>query len=286
MAKTKKAKKKISKAKNKKRVAKKQVKPKQQTKRKGVMAIIPYSEIARPEVYKGKYTLIPTPFTETQIRNIIAPTPANIIKQRPGKGGGKWDYVPGWWFKKKLNFVFGFAHDFDILGERVDGDYITVKGKLTVKHPKTGQMLTSKADYGGAAIKYHKDKPHKPENYLDISNDFKAAATDCLKRCAVQLGFAMDVYGKNESADEGFQVIENGNSSKERKQAEIIETISKEEADKILITAIDAGFKSKAQTIAGVNRLLKTNIKELTKLTKSQAKTIEVALLQKKNKGK
>ena len=179
---------------------------------RGVMAIIPYSEIAKPEMYKGKYTLVPTPFNENQIKAIIAPTPPNIISKRPGKGGGEWDYVPGWWFKKKLNFVFGFAHDFDILGERVDGEYITVKGKLTVKHPKTNQVLASKTDYGGAAIKFKRDMAHKPENYLDISNDFKAAATDAFKRCAVQLGFAMDVYGKSESKDEGIHVTENGNT--------------------------------------------------------------------------
>lgn len=190
------------KAKSKKHVA--AVKVKQE---KGVMAIIPYSEIAKPEMYKGKYTLAPTPFTEKQITAIIAPTPQHIIKKRPGKGGGQWDYVPGWWFKKKLNFVFGFAHDFDIIGERVDGDFITVKGRLTIKHPKTGQILASKTDFGGAAIKFRKGT----KTYLDIPNDFKAATTDAFKRCAVQLGFAMDVYGKSESANEGYQVSDNGN---------------------------------------------------------------------------
>jgi hypothetical protein len=190
-----------------KKTAKPRAKPKAASKQeKGVMAIIPYKDIIKPEVYKGKYTLIPTPFTELQIKAIIAPTPPNIIKQRPGRGGGRWDYVPGWWFKKKLNFVFGFSHDFEILGERVDGDFITVKGRLTAKNPKTGQIIATKTDFGGATIKYLKDKAHTPANYLDISNDFKAAATDALKRCAVQFGFAMDIYGKSESIDEGYQV--------------------------------------------------------------------------------
>lgn len=177
----------------------------------GVMAVIPYSEIEKPEMYKGKYTLAPTPFTEKQILAIIAPTPRQIIKKRPGKGGGQWDYVPGWWFKKKLNFVFGFSHDFEIVGERVDGDFITVKGKITVKHPKTGQILASKTDFGGAAIKYKKGT----KTYLDIPNDFKAAATDAFKRCAVQLGFAMDIYGKNESTSEGYEIIENNGRDKQ-----------------------------------------------------------------------
>lgn len=69
---------------------------------RGVMAIIPYSEIAKPEMYKGKLSLIPTPFNEIQIKAIVAPTPANIISSRPGKGGGDWDYVRGGGLRKKL----------------------------------------------------------------------------------------------------------------------------------------------------------------------------------------
>ncbi len=191
--------------KNKKKI--KKPKKRNQKVEAGAMAIIPYSEIAKPEVYKGKYTIVPTPFTNMQIEAIIAPTPKQIVKSRPGKGGGNWDYVPGWWFKKKLNFVFGFSHDFDILGERIDGDFITVKGKITVRNPKTGQAMASKTDFGGAEIKYKRGT----KNYLDISNDFKAAATDAFKRCAVQLGFAMDIYGKSESVNEGYQVSGNGN---------------------------------------------------------------------------
>ncbi len=173
---------------------------------RGVTAIVPLSEIAKPEMYRGKFTLAPTLFTEKQIMAIIAPTPKHIIKQRPGKGGGNWDYVPGWWFKKKANFVFGFGHDFEIEGERVDGDFITVKGRVSVREPKTGKMIAIKSDYGGASIKYMKGQPHTPNHYLDIANDFKAAATDCFKRCMVQFGFAMDVYGKSESLDAGIAV--------------------------------------------------------------------------------
>lgn len=171
---------------------------------RGVMAIVPLSEIAKPEMYRGKMTLTPTPFTESQIKAIVAPTPKHIIKQRPGKGGGTWDYVPGWWFKKKANFVFGFAHDFEIIGERVDDGFITVKGKVTVREPKTGRVIAVKTDYGGAQIKYLKGS----KTPLDMGNDFKAAATDAFKRCMVQFGFAMDIYGKAESVNEGIIVQE------------------------------------------------------------------------------
>jgi len=196
-----KAKKKISK---KKQVTKRKIIVKQA----GAMAIIPYSEILTPEIHKGKFTLVPTPFKELQIASITAKTPPQIVMKRPGKGGGEWEYVPGWWVKKKLNFVFGFLWDFEILGERVDGDFVTVKGMLTINDSKTMKPLVRKSDYGGAEIKYRRDT----KQFLDISNDFKAAATDCLKRCAVQLGIAMDVYGKHESKEAGATVVENGNN--------------------------------------------------------------------------
>lgn len=191
----------------KKGAVKKQVVKKQKTVQKVrpqrmAMAMIPFSKIAKPEMYRGKMTLAPSPFTEKQIQAIVAATPQEVIKSRPGKGGGQWDYVPGWWFKKKANFVFGFSHDFEIIGERVDGDFITVKGKVTVRDPKTGNVIASKTDYGGAEIKYRKGTKQP----LDIGNDFKAAATDSFKRCMVQFGFAMDVYGKSESIQEGVIV--------------------------------------------------------------------------------
>ncbi len=173
---------------------------------RGAMAIVPYSEIAKPEMHRGKMSLIPTRFTPVQLQAIVAPTPAHIVKQRPGKGGGTWDYVPGWWFKKKANFVFGFMHSFTILKTEVNGNFITCTGRVTIRDPKTGNVLIEKDDEGGAAIKYKKDMAHKPENYLDFPNDRKAAATDCFKRCMVQFGFAMDIYGKGESLDEGIIV--------------------------------------------------------------------------------
>jgi len=183
----------------KKKIAKKTKRKSPRKKQQGVQAIVPISQLLAPEMTGTKFSLVKhTTFNPQQIKAIIAPTPKDVIKQRPGKGGGTWDYVPGWWFKKKLNFVFGFdGWNFDILGERMEEGFVTVKGKLIIKDQKTGRELTSKSDYGGAAIKVKGGKP------MDLPNDFKAAQTDCIKRCCVQLGFAMDVYGKNEAVSSG-----------------------------------------------------------------------------------
>jgi thioredoxin-related protein len=134
------------------------------------MVTVPIDQIQKVETYKGKMSVIPTPLTELQIKHLVAPTPRNVVLKRPGKGGKQFDYIPGWYFRKKLNFTFGWMHDFEILGERIDGDFITVKGKLTIKD-KAGKEMISKSDFGGHPVTYMKDKPHKPEHYLDISNE-------------------------------------------------------------------------------------------------------------------
>lgn len=206
---TRKAVKKTAKKITKKTTKKKKTTAKKKKPEQGVMAVIPYSEIAKPEMHQGKYNLTPTKFTKGQIEAIISRTPQRIISKRPGKGGGEWAYIPGWWFKKKLNFVFGFdGWDTIIDGERIDGDFITVKGRLVIKDSKTGKEIVSKQDYGGKEIAYKKGT----KNFLDISNDFKAAQTDLIKRCCVQIGFAMDIYGAGEMIQEGVQVDpQNGN---------------------------------------------------------------------------
>lgn len=213
-AKTKKLKQKIAK---KKVVTAKTRKP---ARTPGVMAVVPYSQIIKPEVHRGKMSMIPTSFTEAQLKAIVSPTPRNIIKQRPGKGGGQWNYVPGWWFKKKANFVFGFSHDFEILGERIDDGFITVKGKVTVRNPKTGNVTAVKTDFGGAEIKYKKGT----KTPLDIGNDFKAAATDAFKRCMVQFGFAMDVYGVDEMHSQGV-IVKNDNKDKDTGPIDVEEAV-------------------------------------------------------------
>lgn len=161
------------------------------------LVTIPYEQITKPETYNGHLSVIPTPFNERQLLRMIRKTPQEVVLSRPGKGGKQFDYIPGWWFRKELNFTFGWMHDFEILTERIDGDFITIKGKLTIKD-KTGKEMITKTDFGGHPVNYKKDTAHKPENYVDISNDFKAAATDCLKRCAVQLGFGLDVYSQGD----------------------------------------------------------------------------------------
>jgi len=81
---------------------------------------------------------------------------------------------------------------------------IWVQGELTVKNSKS-EMTITKTQFGRAEVKYLKTDPTIP---VDIGNDYKAAATDCLKKCAAEFGIASDVYGKAEFKELGVEVVD------------------------------------------------------------------------------
>lgn len=55
---------------------------------------------------------------------------------------------------------------------------------------------------GRADIKYKKGSTEA----LDLGNDYKASATDCLKKCASKFGIASDIYGREEFKEIGKPV--------------------------------------------------------------------------------
>lgn len=130
---------------------------------------------------------------EEQFNFLFKRTPQSSIYERKAKGGGTWKYVTGSYVKKVLNFISGFNWDFEIVEDKVMIEYkqVIVKGRLKIR--LDGQEVI-KMQYGRADIKLKKSD----QLPLDLGNDLKAAATDCLKKCASELGVAADVYGANE----------------------------------------------------------------------------------------
>lgn len=139
-----------------------------------------------------------SPISFLQTKLILKKTPTNHIYKRPAKGGGTWEYVTGAYVKNQLNRIFGYLWSFEIKSKEIVENQAIVQGKLTVKmgyNPQTATFLeVCKEDFGRADIKKKKDGTGS----LDIGSDLKAAATDCLKRCAFQIGIASDVYGRAE----------------------------------------------------------------------------------------
>lgn len=144
------------------------------------------SILIRPE----ELTLQESALNQSQLQRLLKRTPEKYVRKRPAKGGGEWEYVSIGYVQKVLNLMFGFDWDFEIINQQVIGNEAIVQGRLTVR--SQGRVIT-KSQFGNKDIMMKKDG-----SYLSIGNDLKAAASDCLKKCAAMLGIAADIYNKQE----------------------------------------------------------------------------------------
>lgn len=131
-------------------------------------------------------------FNNSQYLMAFLPTPKSVIKKRPARGGGTWDYVPAAWVIERLNQMFGLMWSFVITDKMREGDEVIVEGYIEVPL-KDGRSI-KKYSVGGKEIQYRGSGTNKTNVPLSLSNDYKAASSDCLKKCATQLGVALDLY--------------------------------------------------------------------------------------------
>jgi hypothetical protein len=183
-----------------------------------------------------------------QLALILQKTPAQYVHQRPAKGGGVWDYVTGGYVKKCLNLMFGWDWDFEILDEKILYGEAIVKGKLTCR--SNGKTII-KTQFGNKDIVFKKqtaDEIAKGAERipLSIGNDLKSATTDCLKKCASEIGLASDIYNKedfNESKivtdDDLLQIFEKLKSLFES-NTDLIPSIDFGTIEKIIENGFDA----------------------------------------------
>ena len=134
-----------------------------------------------------------------QLSFLLKRTPEKYVKQRPAKGGGTWNYVSGGYVRKCLNLMTGWDWNFEIMEQIILHGEAIVKGKLTLNF--NGRIIT-KMQFGNKDIIYKKQANEQGERVpLSIGNDLKAAATDCLKKCAAELGLFSDIYSNEEFRD-------------------------------------------------------------------------------------
>lgn len=131
---------------------------------------------------------LPQYLNRAQLNFINQKTPQQFIKERPGPGGIRLEYVEVGYVISTLNQIFGWDWDFIILDQQIGKKQVWVRGELTVR--LRGHSIT-KGQYGGSDIKLNRQG--QP---LSIADDLKAASSDCLKKCASMLGIAGDVYWK------------------------------------------------------------------------------------------
>lgn len=180
------------------------------------------SEIQKMQLDISQVTRTQSLLNQNQIQKIWNSTPERYKYTRPAKGGGSWTYIKGSYVRKVLDSVFGFNWSFDIetsLAEAFEVAKMTgsvvVKGTLKGKVKSDGEWVElTKTQFGRADVKWKMtgQVPNRRkviDEYtgspipLDIGNDFKAATTDCMKKCASLFGIGADVY----EADE-FMAIE------------------------------------------------------------------------------
>jgi len=101
------------------------------------------------------------------------------VKQRPGRGGKQFSYIDARVVARRLTEVLGLT-GWDFQATVADTDRQVVHGRLTVR--LDGQAIV-REDFG------YPNTPDSDEEPL------KSAASDALKRCAVQLGVGAYLYG-------------------------------------------------------------------------------------------
>jgi hypothetical protein len=122
-------------------------------------------------------------------------TPKRAKKARTGKGGIQFAYINRAYAKAWLDKHFPF-HNISVIHEsaRLEGGYASIVVRLEVA---TEEGITRVIQMYGSkeAIVVKETGQLAPHPY------FKSAETDAIKRCAVWLGCANDVYGNEELDD-------------------------------------------------------------------------------------
>jgi hypothetical protein len=122
---------------------------------------------------------------------IQIPTPREFIKVRQGRSNKQLSYIEGGYVIARLNQVFSPAGwDFEVLKEMIEPKEVVVRGRLVIKDHANGYEV-GKTQYG--------TKTRYAE--VPLGDTLKAAATDCLKKCASLFGIGLDVYWKQLDED-------------------------------------------------------------------------------------
>jgi len=222
-------------------------------------------------------TIVKAPLTVKQLLSIGEVTPAGQIYERKGKGGKMFNYVRGSYIKDRLNKIFGWMWDFEVVQHGVEKNLIWVLGKLTVKDMKNHTI--TKMQFGRSEVKYYKDTS---KGTVDFGNDLKAATTDALKKCASELGIARDVYSQQETkeiqqVDKNYQApVEEANT---REAPNKVDGMWASDTDKKRILDIAKELKLKGRIDEAIEKVTGLKI-DWKNMTKTQASKILFELMQ------
>lgn len=135
---------------------------------------------------------------ETALKNFITgKTPNEVIKQKPGKGGGPENYVNIYWMTEQIGLLTGFRWTSECLEEKIIPSMdkpkeVGTKMRVTIWDKDNRQYQHT--SWGQKTVGYSK-KDNQP---LSIFDDLKAAYSDGIKKCLSYFGIARDIYGGKE----------------------------------------------------------------------------------------
>src|SRR5262245_52451682 len=136
---------------------------------------------------------------DEQYAELIAPFEQTY--ELPGRGGQSFTHITGEQATSRLNLVLGFDQwSFRVIETRREEGWIMVLGEIAY-WPASEKIATDqpvvRQQWGGAPIKKGRDG-----NIIDLADDYKAAATYALKKCAMLFGVALYLSSKEEIADQ------------------------------------------------------------------------------------
>jgi hypothetical protein len=105
------------------------------------------------------------------------------IKRRQAANGDALDYIEGCAVIQRLNECFDAEWIFEIQEHRIYDDEVVVLGKLTAQG-------VTKSQFGKSRI----TRAKTDKAIISLGDDLKAAATDCLKKCATLFGVGLHLY--------------------------------------------------------------------------------------------
>jgi hypothetical protein len=144
------------------------------------------------------------------------------IKQRKGNFGDMIDYVETHAVIQRLNDAFEGQWSFEIMTQETTNTEVIVSGKLTADG-------VSKTQFGSNKISLS-----KAGEIISVGDDWKAAASDCLKKCASLYGVGLHLYGAEKKEQPSDQTgKDHGRGMSEKSQPKGGTAITKEQLAQI-----------------------------------------------------
>ena len=143
------------------------------------------------------------------------------IKQRKGNFGDTIDYVEAHAVIQRLNDAFDGQWSFEVMTQENNGTQVMVLGKLTAEG-------VSKSQFGCSSITTNS----KTGEIISLGDDWKASASDSLKKCASLFGIGLHIYGADKKDQPSDQSGKHSGMS-EKSQPKGNSTITKEQLSQI-----------------------------------------------------